>query len=67
MYKRLHTILNDNKVIYNIQFGFIQHYFKSHVLNDTTENIRKALDETYWLLLLLVLEVLLNHKRLLIL
>ena len=26
MYKRLHTLLNDNNIIYNFQFGFRQQY-----------------------------------------
>ena len=29
LYKRLHTFLNNN-VIYNLQFGFRQHYSTSH-------------------------------------
>ena len=29
LYKRLHTFLN-NSVIYNLQFGFRQHYSTSH-------------------------------------
>ena len=45
MYKRLYTFFNNNSIIYNLQFGFIQHYFKSHALIDTTENTRKAIDE----------------------
>ena len=44
MYKRLYTFLNNNK-IYNLQFGFGQQYFTSHVLINITENIRKALDD----------------------
>ena len=45
MYKRLHTFLNKNNVIYNLQFGFIQQYSTSHVLINITENIRKALED----------------------
>ena len=45
MYKRLYTFLNNNNIIYNLQFGFRQHYSISHVLTNITENIRKALDD----------------------
>ena len=45
MYKRLHTFLNKNNVIYNLQFGFRQQYSTSHSLINITENIRKALDD----------------------
>ena len=45
MYKRLHTFLNNNNIIYNLQFGFRQHYFTSHALINITEKIRQALDE----------------------
>ena len=45
MYKRLYTFLNKNNVIYNLQFGFRQQYSTSHVLINTTENIRKAIDD----------------------
>ena len=41
----MHTFLNNNNFIYNLQFDFRQHYSTSHALNDITENIRKALDE----------------------
>ena len=30
--KRLHTFLNDNVIIYNLQFGFRQRYSTSHAL-----------------------------------
>ena len=45
MYKRLYTFLNDNNIIYNLQFGFRQQYSTSHALINITENIRKALDD----------------------
>ena len=45
MYKRLYIFLNNNTIIYNLQFGFRQHYSTPHVLINITENIRKALDE----------------------
>ena len=44
MYKRLYTFLNNNNIIYNLQFGFRQQYPTSHALINITENIRKALD-----------------------
>ena len=44
MYKRLYTFLNNNNIIYNLQFGFRQQYSTSHTLTNITENIRKALD-----------------------
>ena len=45
IYKRLHTFLNNNSNIYNLQFGFRQQYSTSHALINITENIRKALDD----------------------
>ena len=45
MYKRLHTFLNNNNMIYNLQFGFKQQYSPSHALINITENIRKAIDD----------------------
>ena len=45
MYKRLCTLANNNNVIFNLQFGFRQHYSTSLALIDITENIRKALDD----------------------
>ena len=44
MYKRLYTFLNN--IIYNLQFGFRQQYYTSHVLINITANIRKVLDDT---------------------
>ena len=44
LYKRLYTFLNNNNIIYNLQFGFRQQYSISHALINITENIRKALD-----------------------
>ena len=43
--KRLYTFLNNNNVIYNLQFGFRQQYSTSHALINITENIRKVLDD----------------------
>ena len=45
MYKRLHTFLNKNNIICNLQFGFRQQYSTSHTVINITENIRKALDD----------------------
>ena len=45
MYKRLYTFLNNNNIIYNLQFGFREQYSTSHALINITENIRKALDD----------------------
>ena len=42
MYNRLYTFLNNNNIIYNLQFGFRQQYSTSHALNNITENIRKG-------------------------
>ena len=44
MYKRLYTFLNNNNIIYNLQFGFRKQYSTSQALINITENIRKALD-----------------------
>ena len=45
MYKRLYTFLNNNNIIYNLQFGFRQQYSTSHALINITENVRKAIDD----------------------
>ena len=45
MYKRLYTFLNNNNIIYNLQFGFRQQYSTSHALIYITENIRTAFDD----------------------
>ena len=45
MYKRFYTFLNNNNIIYNLQFGFRQQYSTSHALINITEIIRKALDD----------------------
>ena len=41
----LYTFLTNNNIIYNLQFGFTQHYSTSYGLINITKNIRKALDE----------------------
>ena len=45
MYRRQYTFLNNNNIIYDLQFGFRQQYSTSHALIDITENIRKAFDD----------------------
>ena len=45
MYKRLHTFLNNNNIIYKLQFGFTRQFATSHALINITENIRKAFDD----------------------
>ena len=45
MYRRLYIFLNNNNIIYNLQFGFRQQYSTSHALINITENIKKALDD----------------------
>ena len=45
MYKRLYKFLNNNNIIYNLQFGFRQQYSTSHALINVTEIIRKARDD----------------------
>ena len=44
MYKTLHSFLNSNNIIYNLQFRFRQQFSTSHALSNITENIRKTLD-----------------------
>ena len=45
MHKRLYTFVNNNNIIYNLQFGFRQQYSTYHALINITKNIREALDE----------------------
>ena len=45
MHKRLYTFLDNNNIIYNLQFGFRQQYSTSNALINITDNIRKALDD----------------------
>ena len=45
MYKILHTFVNKNNVIYNLQFELRQQCSASHALINITENMRKALDD----------------------
>ena len=62
MYKTLYTFLNNNSIIYNLQFGFRQHCSTSHGLINITENIRKPLDNGN-----IVVEFLWIYKKLLLL
>ena len=45
MYKKLYTFLNNNNIIYSLQFGFRQQYSASYALINIPEKIRKALDD----------------------
>ena len=45
MYKRLYTFLDNNNIIYDLQFGFRQQYSTSHALINITENKRKTLND----------------------
>ena len=47
MYKRVYTFQTENKIIYDLQFGFRQKLSASHALINLTENIRQAPDEGY--------------------
>ena len=47
MYKQVYNFLNENNIIYNLQFGFRQRFSASHALINLTENIRQAFDEEY--------------------
>ena len=44
MYDRLYNFFEDNKLVYNLQFGFRQKYSTSHALIHLTEKIREQLD-----------------------
>ena len=45
MYNRLYAFLNNNNIIYNLQFGFRHQYSTSYASINITENIIKALDD----------------------
>ena len=45
MYNRLYTFLDNDNIIYNLQFGFRQQYSTSHALINITEIIRNALGD----------------------
>ena len=47
MYKRIYNFLNENNIIYDLQFDFKQKFSASHAIINLTENIRQALDEGY--------------------
>ena len=45
LYNRLYKFLNQNKCLFNYQFGFWNHHSTNHELISITEKIRNALDE----------------------
>ena len=45
MYESLYNFLDNNYLIFNLQFGFRQQYSTSHALINIKENKRKALDD----------------------
>ena len=45
MYKRLSNILDKNKLIYSLQFGFRQNYSTSYALMHLTGTIKQSLDQ----------------------
>ena len=45
LYNRLHKFLNQNKCLFNYQFGFWNHHSTNHELISITEKIRNALAE----------------------
>ena len=45
MYNRLYAFLNNNNIIYNLQFGFRHQYSTSYASINITENTIKALDD----------------------
>ena len=45
LYNRLYKFLNQNKYLFNYQFGLRNHHSTNHTLISITEKIRKALDE----------------------
>ena len=40
MYKRVYQFLNENSIIYDLQFGFRQNFSTAHALINLTENIK---------------------------
>ena len=44
MHKRLSNFLENNKLIYLLQFGFRQNYSTSYALIHLTETIKESLD-----------------------
>ena len=45
MFNRVYKFLEEQKCIYNLQFGFRKKHSTSHALIEITENIRKDLDD----------------------
>ena len=44
VYNRLYKFFEDNKLVYNLQFGFRQKHSTTHALIHLTEKIREQLD-----------------------
>ena len=44
MHKRLYNFLEEQKCIYDYQFGFRKYHSTTHALIDLTEDVRKAID-----------------------
>ena len=45
MYNRIYKFLDENNIIYSLQFGFRHHYSTSYALLNLTEAIMKTLDD----------------------
>ena len=45
MFNRVYKFLEDNNILYLLQFGFRQKHSTNHTLIDITETIRRALDD----------------------
>ena len=44
MFNRVYKFLEDQKCIYNLQFGFRKKHSTNHALIEITEKIRKSID-----------------------
>ena len=44
IHKRMHSVLDVNKLIYNKQFGFRSNHSTSHALRNNTEFLKEKLD-----------------------
>ena len=47
MHKRVHQYLNENNIIYDLRFGFIQNFSTAYALINLTKNSIQSLDEGY--------------------
>lgn len=45
LYKRMHALLNNNNIIYNLNFGFRQQYSTYHALFNIAEKLIRPLDD----------------------